>query len=107
MPVMVPEGFSWLAAVFGPLWLLARGVWIAAIIALTAGLAIGALAPAELGGALGLLLAWLQGLFGHDLRRWSLERRGFALVQVVAARDEDAAFVRLLDARPDLAPRPG
>jgi hypothetical protein len=45
----------------------------------------------------------LQGLFGNDMRRWSLERRGFACAHVIAARDEDGALVRLLDRRPDLA----
>ncbi len=61
-----------------------------------------ALAPQEWRAALGLALAVLLGLFGHDLRRWSLARRGFLLAHVVAARDQDEAMARLLAARPDL-----
>ena len=42
------------------------------------------------------------GLTGHDLRRWSLENRGYLLAQVVVARDELEALARLLERRPDL-----
>jgi hypothetical protein len=45
----------------------------------------------------------LQGLFGNDLWRWSLERRGYTLAHVVAAADSDSALLRLLQRRPDLA----
>ena len=41
------------------------------------------------------------GLFGRDLCRWSLERRGFTLAQVVGGRTEEEALGRLLDQRPD------
>ena len=44
----------------------------------------------------------LLGLSGHDLRRWSLDHRGYLLAQVVAARSEMEALARLLDRRPDL-----
>jgi len=102
-PVLLAEGFSWGAAIFGPIWLLAHRAWIAAAIALAVALAIGVLArgsPAA--AALWLAYAWLLGLFGRDLVRWSLERRGYALAHVVAARDAEAAYGRLLAARPDL-----
>jgi hypothetical protein len=44
----------------------------------------------------------LLGLSGHDLRRWSLEHRGYLLAQVVVARNELEALGRLLERRPDL-----
>ncbi len=101
-PVLVREGFSWGALIFGPLWLLAHRAWIAGVLALCAVVAIQLLAPRPLVGVLTLALAWLIGLFGQDLRRWSLARDGFLLVHVVAAPDEDSALARLLDRRPDL-----
>lgn len=101
-PVLVPERFSWGAAIFGPLWLWARRAWIAGIIALCAGIATGSLAPQPWRWALSLALAALLGLFGQDLRRWSLGRRGYVLAHVVAARDRDEALARLLASRPDL-----
>lgn len=104
-PVLVPEGFSLWAAILGPLWLLAHRAWIPAILYICAAVAIGWL-PIDPSWrtALELGLIWSQGLFGQDLRRWSLARAGFRLTGVVAARDHDAALLRFLDAR--LAPGP-
>ena len=42
------------------------------------------------------------GLYGNDFRRFGLERRGYALAHVLAARNEDAAMARLLALRPGL-----
>ena len=50
------------------------------------------------------LAGWL-GLFGNDMRRWSLGLRGFTLLEVVSARDETEALGQLLQRRPDLAGR--
>ena len=52
-----------------------------------------------------MALALILGLTGNDLRRWSLEHRGYLLVHVVAAVNPDDAFTRLLTRRPDLAVR--
>ena len=45
----------------------------------------------------------LLGLSGQDLRRWSLDHRGYLLAQVIAAQNELGALERLLTRRPDLA----
>jgi hypothetical protein len=104
-PALVREGFSLAAFVFGPLWLLAHRAWIAAAIVFGGWLLIGALlhGPAANAAALGLALA--TGLFAQDWRRWTLSLRGYALSQVVVARDADAALGRLLERRPDYAER--
>jgi hypothetical protein len=101
-PVLVSEGFTWRGFVFGPFWLLAAGAWIPGLIALALDLIIALARLGPAGAVLGFGVSWTIGLWGHDLIRWSLERRGFAMVHVVAERDEDAALSRLLDRRPDL-----
>ena len=100
-PVLVREGFSWAALLFGPLWLLAHRAWIAGLLSLCAGFAL-AFVPGTAGTVLGLGLAWLLGLTGRDLWRWSLARRGFTTVHVIAASDAEGALARLLARRPDL-----
>jgi hypothetical protein len=101
-PVLVREGFSWGALIFGPLWLFWHGAWIAGALALAADLAISMFPDALPRVAGELALAWALGLWGQDLRRLSLARRGYLLAHVIAAADGDAAFARLLTARPDL-----
>lgn len=107
MPHLVREGFSLGAFLFGPLWLFAHRGWIAGIIALAMLLGILSLGSALPGSAApGLLLiayAVLLGCSGRDLQRWSLGRRGFAETYVVAGRNAEAAYGRLLARDPALA----
>ncbi len=113
-PVLLPEAWSWGAALFGPFWLLAHRAWVAGAITLAVVIVLNLLVPSSLRPALVLGFFLLLGLFGQDLLRWSLARRGYALAHIVAAPDTDAALLRLLDARTDLqaglaaetAPRP-
>ena len=101
-PVMLLEGWSWGAALFGPLWLLAHRAWVPAVLFGAAALLVMALLPPGLGGVIGLGFGVLAGLLGRDAVRWSLERRGYLLTHVLAARDEESALARLLHARADL-----
>lgn len=87
--IIVREGFSWWALIFGPLWALWHGLWRTAIVLVAISLAIGALA-----GLLGMAAdaaTWLQlvvqigfGLWANDLRRMGLARRGYVERAVVA-----------------------
>jgi hypothetical protein len=104
-PVLVREGFSLGAAVFGPVWLAAHRAWVPAAFALAAWLLIGVLADGTLGLILEIGLALLIGFSGHDLQRWSLARRGYVLAEVVTGRQVDGAFERLLLRRRDLRDR--
>ena len=101
-PVLVREGFSWGALIFGPLWLAAHRAWIAAVLTLAATVLILALTADGTTIVLLAALILVLGLSGHDLHRWSLERRGYLLAQVVAAASEPEALARLLTRRPDL-----
>ncbi len=98
-PVLVREGFSWGAFLFGPLWLVAHGAWIAAALSLALLVLAGATAAGPVAG-FGLFL--LLGLFGNDLRRFGLRLGRFELAHVVAGRSRDDALLRLLSARGDL-----
>jgi hypothetical protein len=106
--ILVKEGFSWPAFLFGLLWCLWHRMWLAAFgvaaAALAAGLATAAagLHPnGQAAAAAGLMV--LLGLLGNDLRRWSLARAGFAAAAVVAERDRAAAELRFLSENPRLA----
>ncbi len=102
-PILVREGFSWLALIFGPLWLAAYRAWIPAVIVLAVDVMVSVLVPTPLAFVLDAGLAVLVGLSAQDLRRWSIDSRGYLLTHVIAARDEAEALGRLLTGRPDLA----
>ena len=104
-PLLVREGFSFGAFLFGPLWLALHRAWIPAVLALVATVLIVKLTlpPASMVLLLGEMV--LLGQCGRDMVRWSLARRGYTLVHAVVARNADGALRRLLDARPELGGR--
>jgi hypothetical protein len=104
-PVLVREGFSLGGALLGPIWLALHRAWIPAALALAAWLAVGSLTADGTRLLLEAGLMLLLGLSGHDLRRWSLDRRGFTLAEVVTARNTETAFAQLLTRRRDLGDR--
>src|ERR1700690_756976 len=89
----VREGFSWPALWFGPLWLLARGLWFA-LAAWIVGAALVAFAAKEgrldasTGFWLYLLSALFLGLEGQRLRAGAAQRRGLSLTGVVGGGDQ-------------------
>ncbi|MBC7800358.1 MAG: DUF2628 domain-containing protein [Gemmatimonadaceae bacterium] len=101
-PVLLQEGWSWGAALFGPLWFLAFRAWVPAALFAGAIAVVQLLVPPGAGFAIGLGFVVLAGLMGRDVLRWSLEQRGYVLEHVLAARDEEGALARLLHARTDL-----
>lgn len=102
-PVLIPEGFSFWAFLFGPFWLFAHRAWLVGF-AVLAGLIVINLLPDPYGIALALAAHLLLGFQGQDLRRWTLARRGWSLAHVVQGRDADGALARLLQAEPRLLP---
>lgn len=102
-PVLVLEGFSWGALLFGPAWFVANRAWIPAVLEAAALVVLAVLLPGRVAGVVVMAVAVLAGLLGRDVVRWALERRGYTLSHVLAARDEDAALARLLTYRPEVA----
>ena len=102
-PVLVPEGLSWGGFLLGPLWLFIRGAWIAGAIVLALLVVVCTVAPPAFRPLLAFGLFAATGLFGNDLRRWSLGLARYRFAHVVAGRSPDEAFFRLLSAQPHLA----
>jgi hypothetical protein len=90
--VFVRDGFSVVALLFGPLWLLVHRFWLGLVGWLVVSAAIAAIAGAlhQDGLALSVLFAFWLGLEASAIHRWTLERRGYDLAAVVEGGDRDA-----------------
>ena len=90
--IFVKEGFAWLALLMPALWLLYHRLWlaligfIAMIIALQAILTAAQIANDVSGWAI-LAVSAMFALLANDVRRWTLDMRGFRLVEPVSGRD--------------------
>ncbi len=116
--VLVREGFDWLAFFFAPFHAIGCGAWTAALGALAL-LAVTIGVPELLGldplsrGLAVLGGQVLCGVSAHDIRRLSLEARGYKLIDVIAAADRAHALIRLAErqsvaspSRPEAPPAP-
>ena len=99
---LVRDGFRWPAFLFGPLWFLARRLWLGALgafgLELLLGLGAGLMGvggvPATFAGiALGLLF----GLEAPSVERWSLTRRGWREADLVVAHARGDAERRAIE----------
>ena len=109
---ILPEGFSWGAALvpflwapWNRLWLVFLG-WLAATVAIEV---VDKFADPIVGGVLSAAFLIWFALSARDLQRWTLERKGWRLVGLVEARDPpeaEARFVEKLMARRALVPPP-
>ena len=97
--LFVPDKFSRMAFVFGPLWLMRHRVWLGfliycACIAATAGAVVLLRLPLDTFISMSFILALLTGFEGQAWRRASLERRGFRPADIVSApTQEDAEHI--------------
>lgn len=100
--VLLPEGFSWGALVFGPIWFLWHGLWMSALLLL--------LVQMALSGAMDffgvpLAVAWMPSacvsvLVGFNARDWwrlMLDRQDFTFVGVVMSTSLEKAEWTLME----------
>ena len=88
----VREGFSWAAALFAPLWMIVRGLWLALIVYLVGVVALGLLAVAvgmsdEIRTVVFLALHVLIGFEADQIERWSLARKGWQMIGSVTGQN--------------------
>jgi hypothetical protein len=110
-PVVIKEGFSWGAFIFGVIWALWYRLWIEAAALLALFLALGVIADFVslsdgVESAVLLAVAVLIGFSGNDWRRESLRRRGFQEGGVASGPTSEDALRRFLDLRVAEAPKP-
>lgn len=92
--VFVKDGFSLMAAVLAPLWMLANRLWLALLIYVVA--LVGFEVLAWLAGLSQQVAGWIMlaahlviGLEADSIRRWSLARGGYRFVGSVTGRSWD------------------
>ncbi|PCI39349.1 MAG: hypothetical protein COB46_08990 [Rhodospirillaceae bacterium] len=103
--ILIKDGFSFPAAIFGFIWALVIGAWELALALLVFQLALSAALPLliEDAAALGVVqfgAAVLVGFVANEGRRMVLSRREFDEIGVVTGHNKLGAERRFLDAHP-------
>ncbi|KQP42833.1 hypothetical protein ASF49_03120 [Methylobacterium sp. Leaf104] len=96
---LVPDGFSWPAFAFGPLWFFFHRLWLAGlgVLALLVLVAFGGrflgLTPIA-GSVITLLISILIGLEASSLRRWTYARAGRPVRDAITAANAEEAEMK-------------
>jgi hypothetical protein len=100
--VFVKDGFSWPALFFAAPWMIYRRMWLTLVVYVAVMAALGYVmqrAGGDFGASVVLLVHLLFALEANNLRRWTLERRGFRLVAVAEGRNIEEAEIRYFSSR--------
>jgi hypothetical protein len=105
--VLVRDGFCWPAFLFTVFWALWSRLWWAALgLAAANGILAVILQATGLNPAgqasISLGFMAMVGYGAGDLRGWTLERRGYALADLVSGGGLDEAELKFLGGRPDI-----
>ncbi len=102
VPVVVPEKFSWFAALLPPVYALVHGLWLGLVLYVAALIALVS-ATTWIGGEAGfwlyVLFAIAIGFEASSLRRRALRHRGFAWHGDVVAAADDLALLAHFQSR--------
>lgn len=98
----VKEGFSWSAAIFAPLWMLWRGLWLALLIYILAMVALGLLVNRfglndQVTTLISLAIHVLIGFEADTIERWTLSRKGWRMIGSVTGTSAIDCERRFLD----------
>jgi hypothetical protein len=99
------EGFSWRAFFLGPVWFIRHGLFLALLVWTLAFLGLIAVAilalPASTSVMITLLLQTLLGLEANHLLEGHWARRGYRLVQIIAAPNQEEAEITFYRQNPE------
>jgi hypothetical protein len=101
-PIVLRDAFSIWPFLFGPFWFFAKRLWAEGVIMLAFGILLALLAPEPAASILVFAMHLIAGFEGRDRLRARLERKGLVPLGVVVAREQDLAWFRLTQQRPDL-----
>lgn len=101
--VFVKDGFSLSAALFGPLWILANGLWLALlgylVVAVLLSISLEAAgAPDHIKSIVFLGLNLLVGFEADALKRWTMDRRGWTQLGSVMGETRNVCERRFFEA---------
>ena len=99
----VRDGFTWTAALFAPLWMIARGLWLALLLYVIGVAALGVVSLAlglsdEICAVLFLALHVLIGFEADQIERWTLARNGWQMIGSITGENALDCERRFLDA---------
>lgn len=93
-PLLIKQGFSFLAGILNYLWAFYHKMWFVALITLATNFAINAIDISHVAYSLNIGILFLFGWFAADLREYYAAQKGFELSDIILAQNEEEAEVK-------------
>ena len=93
-PLLIKQGFSFLAIIFNYLWALYHKMWLIALITISINIIIKNIEISHIAYSANIAILLLLGWFAPDLREYYAERKGFKLSDIILASSEEEAEVK-------------
>ncbi|MDG1436420.1 MAG: DUF2628 domain-containing protein [Rickettsiaceae bacterium] len=90
-PLLIKQGFSFMAGIFNYLWALYHRMWFLALTTLAINLMISNFASSHLAYSINIVILLLFGFFSTELREYHAMQNGLELSDVILAQNEEEA----------------
>lgn len=93
-PILIKQGFSFIAGVFNCFWALYHKMWFIAFFTMIVSLLAGTLKISYIFYPVNIAILFIFGFFASEIREHYTEKNGFELSDIILARDEEEAEVK-------------
>jgi len=93
-PILIPQGFSFIAGVFNALWAMYHKMWLVALFAIIISSLANPAQPSYIVYGLNVGVLFIFGFFASDMREYYAQKKGFELDDIILAASEEEAEVR-------------
>jgi hypothetical protein len=93
-PILIKQGFSFIAGVLNCFWAFYHKMWFIAFFTMVVSLLIGTLAISHIAYSINISILFIFGFFAGEMREHYAKKNGLELSDIILARDEEEAEVK-------------
>ncbi len=93
-PILIPQGFSFVAGIFNTFWALYHKMWLLALFAVIISAIANPAQPSYIVYGLNVGVLFIFGFFASEMREYYAKKKGFKLDDIILAHSEEEAEVR-------------
>jgi signal transduction histidine kinase len=93
-PILIKQGFSFIAGFFNFAWAFYNRMWFIAFLTLGINALISAIDISSIAYSMNIAILFTFGFFASELREYYAKKNGFKLFDIILAHDEEEAEVK-------------
>lgn len=95
-PILIKQGFSFIAGFFNFFWALYHKMWLIAIFLMIISFTIGTNSPSFIAYCVNLAILFIFGFFASEIREYYAIKSGYSLSDIILAPSEEEAEIKYI-----------